>query len=154
MRLKVMSREETCQQIAFGMMYGTLSWSCCLWKNRTWSLNGAAARFPSPPQPPQATSVACRRAAAWGEEEEWGARCRLGKRKRSGSRTTVLPPRRRHFGPELGAAAAAVLVDWDLGVKRPSGRESPWVNERALELVSFRPDGYALLGRPNTAISS
>jgi len=77
------------------------------------------------------------RAAAWGE------------RKRSGSRTTVLPPRRRHFGPELGAAAAAVLVDWDLGVKRPSGRDSPWVNGRVLG-----PDGYALLARPNTTISS
>jgi len=135
MRLKVMSREETCQRISFGMMYGTLSWSCCLWKNRTWSLNGAAARFP-PPQPPQATSVACRRAAAWGEEEEWGASCRLGDRKRSGSRTTMLPPRRCRFGPGPGAAAAAAAssglgfgseeTEWE---REPMGqRESPRVS--------------------------
>ena len=90
----------------------------------------------------------------------------LGERKRSGVHAAARGRARGvgHAPPCCRRAAAASVrnrapppplgVDWDLGVKRLSGRESPWVNGRVLELVSFGPDGYALLGRPNTAISS
>jgi hypothetical protein len=119
--------------------------SCCLWKNRTWSLNGAAARFPPPlvvvsaaadasshlrrlpPDPP----LPSRRRL--GERKRRGARCCLGERKRSEPRTAALPPLRGSGAPGPGAAAAPMLfcrredffeTSRGSGGKRTSGRQS------------------------------
>ena len=149
----------------FGMMYATWSWSCCLWKNKTWSLNGVAVRFPPPLVVVSTTAAAsshprclpsglpcCRRAVSWGRVRGVGCAPPLGgeEEERVAHRRAAVASglRDRPSPPPYPFLSSRGLVE------RAENQVGEGANERVLELVSFGSNDCALLGHQNTAISS